>query len=210
MRAAELWGHAPAIPSEQTRFCGAHRFRPDGEPLPFAETPMAELLTTGRAVCDREVMFERPDGTRLTILENLNPLFDEDGSLIGGVNCFQDITARKAAEARLEQRERWYRDLLEALPAAIYTTDADGRITFFNQAAAHLAGRRPVLGQESWCVTWKLYSPSVERLGGRRSRRNRQGAACAVLLRRRRSAEGRRSASDARADSGDRARRRAA
>ena len=39
-RAAELWGHSPAIPSEQTRFCGAHRlFRPDGEPLPFAETP---------------------------------------------------------------------------------------------------------------------------------------------------------------------------
>ena len=66
-RAAELWGRSPAIPSEQTRFCGAHRlFRPDREPLPFAETPMAELLTTGRPVRDREVMLERPDGTRLT------------------------------------------------------------------------------------------------------------------------------------------------
>jgi PAS domain-containing protein len=34
--------------------------------------------------------------------------------------------------------ERQFRDLLEALPAAIYTTDADGRITFFNQHASGL------------------------------------------------------------------------
>lgn len=49
--------------------------------------------------------------------------------------------------------------LLEALPAAIYTTDAKGRITFFNQAAVDLSGRTPVLGSDEWCVTWKLYRP---------------------------------------------------
>ena len=55
---------------------------------------------------------------------------------------------------------RWYfRDLLEALPAAIYTTDADGRITFFNQAAAELSGRTPEIGSDQWCVTWRLYWP---------------------------------------------------
>jgi PAS domain-containing protein len=38
---------------------------------------------------------------------------------------------------------RWhFRDLLDALPAAIYTTDATGRITFFNQAAVEFSGRR--------------------------------------------------------------------
>ena len=159
-RAAELWGHAPPIGDRQQRFCGAFKvYTAEGEPLPLSEAPMAELLSTGLPIRDRELQIEHPDGTRLTILANLDPLFDEDGALVGGVNCFQDITARRAAEARLEQREQWYRDLLEALPAAIYTTDADGRITFFNQAAADLAGRRPVLGQESWCVTWKLYAP---------------------------------------------------
>ncbi len=34
--------------------------------------------------------------------------------------------------------ERQFRDLLQALPAAIYTTDADGRITFFNRACIDL------------------------------------------------------------------------
>jgi len=54
--------------------------------------------------------------------------------------------------------ERQFRDLLQALPAAIYTTDADGRITFFNQACIEFAGRTPKIG-DMWCVTWKLFSP---------------------------------------------------
>jgi PAS domain S-box-containing protein len=120
---------------------------------------MAELLQTGHPIRDRELIFERPDGSRLTILANLDPLRDETGKLVGGVNCFQDITARKVAEQRLQQRERWYRDLLEALPAAIYTTDADGRITFYNEAAAELCGRRPVVGNDAWSIAGTLYWP---------------------------------------------------
>jgi len=49
--------------------------------------------------------------------------------------------------------------LLQALPAAIYTTDATGRITFFNEAAASLWGHRPQLGSDAWCGSWKLYWP---------------------------------------------------
>src|SRR5439155_10405729 len=59
---------------------------------------------------------------------------------------------RAAGEARFEE-------LLEALPAAIYTTDAAGRITFFNQAVVELSGRTPRLGIDEWCVTWRLYWP---------------------------------------------------
>jgi len=49
-----------------------------------------------------------------------------------------------------------YREFLEALGVAVYTTDAEGRITFFNQAAAKFWGRRPDLG-ELWCGSWKLF-----------------------------------------------------
>jgi PAS domain S-box-containing protein len=51
------------------------------------------------------------------------------------------------------------RELLDALPAAIYTTDAAGRITFFNQAAMEFSGRTPEIGSDQWCVTWRLYWP---------------------------------------------------
>jgi PAS domain S-box-containing protein len=50
-------------------------------------------------------------------------------------------------------------EVLEALPAAVYTIDAEGRITFFNQAAADLWGCRPELGKSEWCGSWRLYWP---------------------------------------------------
>ena len=59
----------------------------------------------------------------------------------------------------MRQSELRFRQLLEALPAAVYTTDAAGRITFFNQAAAELWGHRPQLGSAEWCGSWKLYWP---------------------------------------------------
>ena len=50
-------------------------------------------------------------------------------------------------------------DVIRALPAAIYTTDADGRITFYNEAAAELWGCRPEIGKSEFCGSWKLYWP---------------------------------------------------
>jgi PAS domain S-box-containing protein len=49
-----------------------------------------------------------------------------------------------------------YRSFLEALGVAVYTTDAAGSITYFNEAAAELWGRRPELGEE-WCGSFKLF-----------------------------------------------------
>ena len=50
-------------------------------------------------------------------------------------------------------------DVIRALPAAIYTTDAAGRITFYNEAAAELWGCRPELGKSEFCGSWKLFWP---------------------------------------------------
>jgi PAS domain S-box-containing protein len=159
-RAAELWGWSPAAGDRQPGFRGAYRvYGSAGEALPVSDAPMSEVLRKGKPVRDQEVVAERPDGSRITILANLDPLFDAHGQIVGGVSCFQDITARKRAEERLRDSERQTRDLLEALPAAVYTTDAAGRITFYNQAAVELSGRRPKLGSDEWCVTWQLYWP---------------------------------------------------
>lgn len=48
-------------------------------------------------------------------------------------------------------------DILSALPAAVYTTDASGRITFYNPAAVKLWGVEPILGDSTFCGSWKLY-----------------------------------------------------
>jgi len=54
--------------------------------------------------------------------------------------------------------ERSSRQMLEALDVAVYTTDREGRLTFFNDAAAAFWGRRPELG-ELWCGSYKLFYP---------------------------------------------------
>ena len=50
-------------------------------------------------------------------------------------------------------------DTLRALPVAAYATDAEGYITFFNEAAAALWGCRPALGRDRWCGSWRLFKP---------------------------------------------------
>jgi PAS domain S-box-containing protein len=49
-----------------------------------------------------------------------------------------------------------FRQLLEGLPAAIYATDPEGRISFFNDAAVELWGRTPTLG-DLWCGSFQIY-----------------------------------------------------
>ena len=59
----------------------------------------------------------------------------------------------------LQASERRFRELVEALPAAIYTTDADGCITFFDHAAVKLWGHAPRLRHDKWCGSWRLHWP---------------------------------------------------
>jgi len=54
--------------------------------------------------------------------------------------------------------ENFFHTVLDELPAAVYTTDPKGRITYYNRAAVELAGREPRLGEDEWCVTWRLYT----------------------------------------------------
>ena len=52
--------------------------------------------------------------------------------------------------------------LLDRLPVPIYTTDASGAVTYWNRACVEFAGREPRLGEDKWCVTWKIYTTSGE------------------------------------------------
>ncbi len=54
--------------------------------------------------------------------------------------------------------------LLDRLPVPIYTTDADGNVTYWNSACVEFAGREPRLGQDKWCVTWQIYTTTGDRL----------------------------------------------
>jgi PAS domain-containing protein len=45
-----------------------------------------------------------------------------------------------------------------------YITDEDGLLVYANDACEAFAGRKPVVGEDRWCVTWKLYTQAGEYL----------------------------------------------
>src|SRR5215212_2983637 len=57
-----------------------------------------------------------------------------------------------------------WRAILDELPVPIYVTDAQGGVTYSNRACVAFAGRRPELGHDRWCVTWKIYTTTGEPL----------------------------------------------
>jgi PAS domain S-box-containing protein len=75
----------------------------------------------------------------------------------GGRTNHPILTER--VELPREPSLRYFQELLVALPAAVYTTDAEGHITFYNDAAVDLWGVRPKLGKSEFCGSWMLYWP---------------------------------------------------
>ena len=56
------------------------------------------------------------------------------------------------------------RAALDDLPVPVYTTDAQGGVTYWNKACVDFAGREPQLGEDRWCVTWRIFTTDGEPL----------------------------------------------
>jgi PAS domain S-box-containing protein len=96
------------------------------------------------------------DGTIKHVLVTSSANF-RDGRFVNTRCITVDVTEEILAKQHIVESEERFRQLLEALPAAVYTTDSEGRITYYNKAAADMAGRTPELGSDQWCVTWRLF-----------------------------------------------------
>lgn len=164
-KAVELWGRRPSLGDPTELWCGSYRlWLPDGSRLPHDETPMARAIHEGIPTRGTNVVIERPDGTRITVDVNIDPLCDADGNIIGAINAFQDVSERVRMEEALQSSERRYRELVQGMALAAYTTDAEGRITMFNDAAVALWGRQPEIGRDLWCGSLRIFTPAGEAL----------------------------------------------
>jgi len=87
--------------------------------------------------------------------------FSDDEMLFAKMAASQVAFAidQQFARTRIQESGRLYRDLVEGLGQAVYTTDAEGRILLYNEAAAELWGRRPKINEDLWCDSWRVFYP---------------------------------------------------
>jgi signal transduction histidine kinase/CheY-like chemotaxis protein len=114
--AVDLWGRAPKLNDPVDRFCGSFKlFNPNGSPVPHDECWMAQALRMEMEFNGHEIVIERPDGERRTVLAHANPIRGESGTVLGAVNVLVDITARKQAEEALKRADRAKNEFLATL-----------------------------------------------------------------------------------------------
>jgi PAS domain S-box-containing protein len=133
--AVDLWGRTPE--KGVGRWCGSLRlYSPEGAPMPHDESPLAVCLAEGRSNCGREVIAERPDGTRVCLLNHATPIEDRNGRSIGALNMLTDISERRRSNneaARLAA-------IVDGSEDAIVGKDLDGIVTSWNGSAARIFG----------------------------------------------------------------------
>ena len=123
------------------------------------EPTILDRIRRGNHIDHYETIRRRKDGTLADISLTISPVRDAVGVIIGASKIARDITERKRAQEALRKQEQAFRRLLEALPAAIHTTDTAGRITFCNKAAVDLWGVSPEIGKDKCSDLGRLYYP---------------------------------------------------
>lgn len=124
-RAVELWGRELRHNGGGACMCETYRmYTPDGARMPYPDCPVGEVLRTGLAVTGREIVIERPDGSRRTAIVNVIPRRDEHGVMTGAINCLMDITERMRAERDLKS----YAEQLRVLSRRLVEVHEESRL----------------------------------------------------------------------------------
>ena len=147
-------------------------FHLDGTVLPRAEFPTAVTLRERRPV-RKQIIADRPNGTRIAFTAHSAPVFDDSGQISGTVNGLVANAEHEQADYqlaepspegrtqiisnpadKLQTSERSFRMLVESvIDYAIFMLDAEGHIANWNPGAERIKGysRAEIIGQHFSC-----------------------------------------------------------
>ncbi|MDQ0391455.1 sensor histidine kinase [Labrys monachus] len=115
---------------------------PGGQP--FDEMPLARALK-GESSSGVEQAVMVPGNGKLTFAVNAEPLRDADGTIVGALAAFADVTERVLIDAKHRQMEERLRTIIETVPVGIVLAAApSGRIIEANAAIETIMRHRVV------------------------------------------------------------------
>jgi PAS domain S-box-containing protein len=140
-RAIELWGRAPRLLDPTQKFCGSFRVESlQGDFIPPSETPMALTLLTGESFDGVEAVVQNTDGKRWVARVNVAPLRGDDGSVVGAINCFQDVTREHEMRLALERQQRTFDLAMIASKMGTWRYSMADNICIYDENAQQLYG----------------------------------------------------------------------
>ena len=113
--------------------------------------PVATVLREGRAVgLANHTVLRARDGSQRPIDDSAAPIRAADGTILGVVLVFRDVTAQRRAEMEVRQSEARKSVILATALDCIITCDAHGVVLEFNPAAERTFGysRAQAVGQD--------------------------------------------------------------
>ena len=138
--ACRMLGYSPDEFIGQDLHSLIHYSHEDGSPYPREDCPMYKSISLGTAShIDNEVLW-RKDGTSFPVAYSSNPIH-KDGSLVGSVITFRDVTDRRRAEEALAESERRTRTILETAIEGVWMVDNDAVTLIANPALCTILGR---------------------------------------------------------------------
>lgn len=90
-----------------------------------------------------QLVWTRKDGSKVPTLVSPRPIFDEQGRFQGSFAIMTDTSIYHMAEAALQRREQYFRQLTENVSDVIGLLDAAGKFTYLNPTVERLLGFTP-------------------------------------------------------------------
>ncbi|MEO7924200.1 MAG: PAS domain S-box protein [Chitinophagaceae bacterium] len=121
-----------------------HPFRGvlDTDYSPYTHEQVAAIVLT-QGIWRGEISFQGSGGEKKYLLHTVSLLYNEEGENIGMLGVGKDITERKMIEARLQESETFYRNLISHSLDGIVLTDREGKVTYCAPSVSKLAGYEP-------------------------------------------------------------------
>ncbi len=133
-------------------------FHPDGRRVEAEEYPLPRALRSGQAIAPEDLLYQRGDGSIAWISVAAAPIFNERGSVSGGVVAISDIDNQKRTDSNLHRSDERFRRLIEHSTVGMILGDFQGGISYANPAILNLLGYAPE-EVASGALRWNQLTP---------------------------------------------------